>query len=87
MVSEKRMTFFLSDSNFRELRLQTGYFQVSNLVSENTADPGPESPSALVREAVDFWLDHFRNDADRTRSMKEWDQRIAMLRTAVKKRD
>lgn len=81
------MTFFLSDRNFRELRLQTGYFQVSNLVNENTTDPAPESPSALVREAVDFWLDQFRGEDERSRGPKQWEARMALLRQAVKKRE
>ncbi len=86
IVSEKRLTFFLPDETFRALRLQTGYFQVNNAEGEDTDDPLPETPSALVREAIDLWLDQFRATRDRLRSEDGWADRLTALRAAIKKR-
>ncbi len=84
VVSEKRMTFFLPETGFRELRLHAGYFQVANIEANEVDDPAPESPSALVREAVDYWLDQFRNASDRARTPEAWTKRFAALRKALK---
>lgn len=86
IVSEKRLTFFLPEETFRALRLQTGYFQVNNAEGAESDDPLPETPSALVREAIDFWLDQFRTSRDRLRSDDEWSKRLDALRLAIKKR-
>jgi len=89
IVSEKRLTFFLPDETFRSLKLQTGYFQIANnLADVGSTDPDqfPETPSALVREAVDYWLDHFRPKKEQLRSDKEWEARMQALRDAVRRR-
>ena len=86
IVSEKRLTFFLPEETFRALRLQTGYFQVQNAELGDGDDPLPETPSALVREAIDFWLDQFRPARERLRNDDDWDKRLDALRQAIKRR-
>ncbi|MGE3852760.1 MAG: hypothetical protein AB7K09_13540 [Planctomycetota bacterium] len=87
IVSEKRLTFFMPEVTFRALRLQAGYFQVRNAEGEETDDPLPESPSGLVREAIEFWLDQFlpAGAAERSRTDGEWSARLDLLRAALKK--
>ena len=84
IVSEKRLTFFLPDNTFRVLRLHTGYFQVHNAQTGESDDSLPETPSALVREAIDMWIDQFRTPGDRRRSEAEWEARLAQLRKVLK---
>ena len=85
---EKRMTFFITDSAFRSLRLQSGLFQVSNANADAdtpTDELLPESPSALVREAVDFWLDNFGRDAN-AMDDDERAERMAIMKKAMGKK-
>ncbi|MGE0434057.1 MAG: hypothetical protein AB7K09_06525 [Planctomycetota bacterium] len=84
IVSEKRLTFFLPEETFRILRLHTGYFQVNNARNDESDDPLPETPSALVREAIDMWIDQFRTPKDRSRTDAEWEARMESLRKALK---
>ena len=84
IVNEKRLTFFLAMSVYRDLRLQAGYSQVLNAQTD-TDDRLPESPSALVREAIEYWLDHFAPAAGRHRSEREWDERLDTMRAATKR--
>lgn len=85
IMSEKRLTFFLPDDTFRALRRQTGYFQVANASDESDAPTElPATPSALVREAIDFWLDQFRDPSEQIRSKAEWEARLNRLRKALK---
>ena len=80
IVSEKRLTFFLPESTLRDLRMHAGFFQVQNATGD--ADL-PESPSALVREAVEYWLDMFREKDTRLRPSAEWTERVKMMREAI----
>ncbi len=82
---EKRMTFFITDTAFRSLRLQSGLFQVSNANADADTPADellPESPSALVREAVDFWLDAFGREND-AMSDEERDERMKTMKKAL----
>lgn len=87
IVSEKRLTFFLPEDTFRALRLHTGFFQVANVEGAGHPiedEPLPETPSALTRVAIDFWLDQFRPARLRTRTQEEWDALIDDCRAALK---
>ena len=69
------------------LRFQTGFFQVANSQQgrEQEGEEFPETPSALVREAINYWLDQFRAPEERSRSEREWKQRIAHLRATLER--
>lgn len=86
IVSEKRLTFFLPSDTFKALRLQSGRCQVANASgsSETSAGELPETPSALTRMAIDYWLDHFRPARERTRTDEEWEAVIQDVRAAQK---
>lgn len=85
IVSEKRLTFFVPELTYRQLRLYAGLFQAANADINDDDDRLPESPSALLRDAVHFYLDQMRNAKERTRSEAEWQARFEYLRSAAKK--
>lgn len=84
IISEKRLTFFLPDETFRALRLHSGLCQVINAQEDSDAEPLPETPSALCRIAIDYWLDQFRPARERTRSEAEWQETLKRMRVAIK---
>lgn len=83
IVSEKRITIFLLESVFREMRVQAGFLRVANATAD-ADDPLPESPSAVAREAVAYWLDQFAAFEDRTRTPAEWEAFIARAKKAMR---
>jgi len=85
IVSEKRLTFFLPEETYRALRKQTGLFQVANAEAREPDVELPETPSALVREAIEYWLDQFRESTERIRSEKNWEDRLKALQAALKR--
>ena len=77
IVSEKRLTFFMVADTYREIRLQSGQFQVANVIAgDDSADALPETPSAVVRDAIEYWLDQFLPAKERAKTDAEWKERI-----------
>ena len=54
IVSEKRLTFFLADATFRTVKEEAGKCIIANCREEGL--DLPESPSAMVRFAVDHLI-------------------------------
>ena len=88
-LNERRMTFFLSDSMFRSLRLQSGLIQIANVKHDVVGgeEPLPESPSSIIREAVHHLLDRVIEKKDRSRTPVEWDELFERVRVALERRD
>lgn len=71
----------MPQATYREIRLHAGYFQVANAEAGQEVDRLPESPSAVVREAIEFWLDQFAPSSERHRSDREWEARLQPCET------
>lgn len=85
IISEKRLTFFLTEDAFRALRLHSGLCQINNAQDADAFfESLPETPSALCRIAVDYWLDQFRPARERTRTDAEWEEMLRRMRAALR---
>lgn len=96
-VSEKRLTFFLPDALFVKLGRLSGHARITNadLAERGTIEETgvfPDSPSAICREAIVYFLDTVVAPAGTTAAAvvaaeREkaafWEKRIAALRRCV----
>ena len=83
MVSEKRITFFMSDRSYKAIKLLLAYCELAN-IEQPDLGPFPEKPSAFIREAVDFYLDKIVSDFTGKKG-EEWESHINGLNEVLKK--
>ena len=62
IVSEKRLTFFLADEAFSDLKLLSGYGQIDN--AEGNDCKLPETPSAVIRLFTEYMRGYLRGKVD-----------------------
>ena len=85
-ASEKnstRLTFFLRESDYQALQLQVACFRVSTARPEYEGPSLPPTPSALLREIIQHWLDQFPMSGPASFSEEERDSRLKLMKAAV----
>lgn len=91
VVSEKRLTFFMPELMHSQIEMISAQCKVENVTARQNghADEDepllPETPSAVMREAVEFLLDTLRNSKDRVRTHEDWESRLDTIRKVLKK--
>lgn len=90
VVSEKRLTFFMPERMHSQIEMISAQCKVENVTARQNGHADdepllPETPSAVMREAVEYLLDTLRNAKDRVRTQEEWDARLDTIRKVLKK--
>ena len=83
IVSEKRITFFMSNKSHKSIKLLLAYCELAN-IEQPDLGPFPEKPSAFIREAIDYYLDKIFGDFT-GKDSESWDMHINGLRDVLKK--
>jgi len=83
IVSEKRITFFMSNKSHKSIKLLLAYCELAN-IEQPDLGPFPEKPSAFIREAIDYYLDKIFGDYTGKKADK-WEMHIKGLRDVLKK--
>ena len=83
IVSEKRITFFMSNKSHKAIKLLLAYCELAN-IEQPDLGPFPEKPSAFIREAIDFYLDKIFGDYT-GKEYSKWEKHIKGLKDVLKK--
>ena len=83
VVSERRLTFFVSEETFREVQIQNARLALARATAAEEPEPNLATPSAMAREAMEFWLDQLRPPDRQLRTHEQWEQHFRELRDAL----